>query len=93
MSHEILTLGVEVATGECALIGLGEDIIVLFLDLGRDILEPWSKAQDLSYKGGYQCCQNFFRQTRQILANFSKTRKNLRVSLITPIPQNPHIIK
>ena len=43
--HFWLTLGVEVAAGECALRGLGEDIMVLFLDLGKDIFELRPEAQ------------------------------------------------
>merc|ERR1719266_580880 len=39
------SLGVEVAAGECALRGLGEDIMVLFLDLGKDIFELRPEAQ------------------------------------------------
>merc|ERR1719266_3053598 len=41
------SLGVEVAAGEFALLGLGEDIMVLFLDLGKDIFELRSEAQRL----------------------------------------------
>ena len=35
------------AAGEFALLGLGEDIMVLFLDLGKDIFELRSEAQSL----------------------------------------------
>ena len=38
------------AAGECALRGLGEDIMVLFLDLGKDIFELWPEAQRIKIR-------------------------------------------
>ena len=38
------------AAGECALRGLGEDIMVLFLDLGKDIFELRPEAQRIKIR-------------------------------------------